>query len=228
MTQLPTGRMINREHKQILQKYRSKAEYYICACMNKNNKKSDNVIRTPGGLLYTREWNNMQYVSSAALLLTVYSDHLRATNQVVNCHAGRVDPQEILYFAKSQVDYILGSNPMGVSYLVGYGPTYPKRVHHRGASTVSYRDCKAFVGCVQGYDTWFGYRDPNPNVIVGALVGGPGVEDEFMDRRDNFAQTEACTYNTAPLVGLFAKFHTLENATFSSTTSPSLQRFQDL
>ncbi|KAL0302009.1 UNVERIFIED_CONTAM: Endoglucanase 11 [Sesamum radiatum] len=210
----------NKEQKQILQEYRSKAEYYICACLNKNN--STNVKRTPGGLLYTRRWNNMQYVSNAALLLAAYSSHLRSTNQMLICHTGSVGPNEILSFVKSQVDYILGSNPMGVSYLVGYGPSYPQRVHHRGASTASYRDCKVFLGCMQGYHTWFVRHAPNPNVLVGALVGGPDLNDEFRDRRDNFAQTEACTYNTAPLVGVFAKLHELGKGSSSSTASPSL------
>ncbi|KAI3466469.1 hypothetical protein Pfo_023132 [Paulownia fortunei] len=210
----------NKEQKQILQDYRSKAEYYICACLNKNN--STNVKRTPGGLLYTRQWNNMQYVSNSALLLSVYSDHLHSTNQMLNCHTDSVGSHEILSFVKSQVDYILGSNPMGVSYLVGYGSSSPQRVHHRGASTASYRDCKVFVGCMQGYHSWFGRHAPNPNVLVGSLVGGPDRNDEFRDRRDNFAQTEACTYNTAPLVGVFAKLHALEKGSSNSTVSPDL------
>ncbi|KAL3632898.1 hypothetical protein CASFOL_025882 [Castilleja foliolosa] len=205
----------NENDKQTLQEYRSKAEFYICACLNKNN--STNVKRTPGGLLYTRRWNNMQYVSNSVLLLSVYSDHLQSIDQIINCQMGPAGPDEILTFVKSQVDYILGSNPMGISYLVGYGPAYPERVHHRGASTVSYKDYSDFVGCMQGYHAWFVGHAPNPNVLVGALVGGPDLNDDFRDRRDNFAQTEACTYNTAPLVGVFAKFHALENGISIST-----------
>ncbi|KAG8365099.1 hypothetical protein BUALT_Bualt18G0069000 [Buddleja alternifolia] len=211
---LPTeGR--DKEQKQILQQYRSKAEHYLCANLNKNN--FTNAKRTPGGLLYTRRWNNMQYVSNAALLLTVYSNHLRSTDQTLDCQTDSVGPTKILSFVKSQVDYILGSNPMGLSYLVGYGSAYPMRVHHRGASTTSYKDDKVFVGCMQGYHTWFGRHDPNPNVLVGALVGGPDKNDEFRDKRVNFAQTEACTYNTAPLVGIFAKLHELEKGSSSNT-----------
>ncbi|KAL6562141.1 hypothetical protein OROGR_003148 [Orobanche gracilis] len=199
------------EDKKVLQEYRSKAKHYICANLNMNN--STNVKRTPGGLLYTRRWNNMQYVSNSALLLSVYSNHLQYTNQMLDCHTGPVAPTEILSFVKSQVDYILGSNPMGLSYLVGYGPAYPKRVHHRGASIVSYKDSNEYLGCMQGYHGWFVRHAPNPNMVVGALVGGPDLNDSFRDARDNFAQTEACTYNTAPLVGVFAKFHALENGT---------------
>ncbi|MBA0578612.1 hypothetical protein Gorai_020889 [Gossypium raimondii] len=194
----------------VLKQYRSKAEYYLCSCLNKNNATSDNVERTPGGLLYIRQWNNMQYVSTATFLLTVYSDFLRNSKQHLRCPTGTIDTEEILSFAKSQVDYILGSNPMNMSYLVGYGSKYPIRVHHRGASIVSYRENKGFIGCTQGYDNWYSRVEPNPNVLVGALVGGPDCRDNFMDQRDNYMQTEACTYNTAPLVGVFARLLQLE------------------
>ncbi|KAK3423951.1 hypothetical protein EUGRSUZ_F00710 [Eucalyptus grandis] len=196
-------------HRRILEQYRSKAEHYLCSCLNKNN--GTNVRRTPGGLLYVRKWNNMQYVSSAAFLLSVYSDHLRAADQTLGCSNGeRVGPEELLRLAKWQVDYILGDNPHGTSYLVGYGDKYPLRVHHRGASIAPYRKSKGFIGCTQGYDNWFGRRGPNPNVVVGALVGGPDDMDRFRDERKNFMQTEACTYNTATLVGALARLSSLE------------------
>ncbi|XP_038904226.1 endoglucanase 11-like [Benincasa hispida] len=201
----------HKEHKFILEAYHSKAEHYLCSCLNKNKNNSTNLKRTPGGLLYTRKWNNLQYVTTAAFLLTVYSDHLRASNQRLKCDQHEVGPQEMLTLAKSQVDYILGANPMATSYLVGFGPRYPQRVHHRGASMESIKENGGFIGCVQGYDNWYGRVDRNPNVLMGAVVGGPNEKDEFYDERSNYMQTEACTYNTAPLVGVFAKFNRLKS-----------------
>ena len=198
----------HKKYSHILEKYRSKAEFYLCSCLRKSN--GSDVDHTPGGLIYIRQWNNMQYVSTAAFLLTVYSDFLRSSNQNLSCHGGSVGHEELLRFAKSQVDYILGSNPMNMSYLVGFGPKYPTRVHHRGASIVSYRENKGFIGCTQGYDNWYGRPEPNPNIIIGALVGGPDCQDNFMDERGNYVQTEACTYNTAPLIGVFGKLLQLE------------------
>ncbi|XP_057507977.1 endoglucanase 11 [Actinidia eriantha] len=198
----------HKEHKHTLDQYRSKAEHYICSCLNKNNS-TNNVERTPGGMLFVRQWNNMQYVSSASFLLTVYSDFLQSSKQKLSCHGGAVGPEELLSLAKAQVDYILGSNPMNMSYLVGYGSSYPTRVHHRGGSVISYRENKGFIGCTQGYDNWYNRDAPNPNVVVGALVGGPDCQDNFSDERGNFMQTEACTYNTAPLVGVLARLNQL-------------------
>ncbi|GAA0156864.1 hypothetical protein LIER_14253 [Lithospermum erythrorhizon] len=209
-TMLPRDKQMSQQSNNILQQYRSKGEHYVCSCMNKSSSPNANVDRTKGGLLYIRQWNNMQYVSSAAFLLTVYSDYLQETNQMLNCNGDLISPSDVFAFAKSQVDYILGSNPSGMSYIVGFGGNYPNKVHHRGASMVSYKESKGFIGCTQGYDKWYWRGDPNPNILVGALVGGPDSDDQFNDRRGNYVQTEACTYNAAPLIGVLAKLQGLE------------------
>ncbi|KAL3728528.1 hypothetical protein ACJRO7_033163 [Eucalyptus globulus] len=50
----------------------------------------------------------------------------------LQCSSGSIQPSELLSFAKSQVDYILGDNPRAMSYMVGYGNNYPRQVHHLG------------------------------------------------------------------------------------------------
>jgi hypothetical protein len=183
----------------------------VCACLGKNDDGAPdaNAERSPGGMLYIREWNNMQYVTSAAFLLSAYSGYLSSagSSQQVSCAAASAG--EVFAFARSQVDYVLGSNPRGMSYLVGYGARFPARVHHRAASIVPYKHSKHFIGCAQGFDDWYVRWGANPNVVVGAIVGGPDRRDRFRDHRENYMQTEACTYNTAPMVGMFAMLHTL-------------------
>nr|CAD1839468.1 unnamed protein product [Ananas comosus var. bracteatus] len=166
-------RCTEERHRKILEVYNSKAEHYVCSCLNKSDGGA-NVRRTPGGLLFVRQWNNLQYVAGATFLLTAFSDYLSG-----------------------------GGGGGGVLRL-------PGRVHHRAASTVAYKEDKAFIGCAQGFDVWFGRQKDNPNALVGAIVGGPDAKDEFRDRRSNYMQTEACTYNTAPVVGVFAKFRQLQ------------------
>jgi endoglucanase len=47
-----------------------------------------------------------------------------------------------------------------------------------------------------GY-SFFNLKTCNPNVLYGALVGGPDVKDNFKDTRDNYQQNEvAIDYNT--------------------------------
>ena len=192
----------------MLEQYTAKAEHYLCACLGKNN--GNNVDRSPGGMLYVRQWNNLQYASSAAFLLTVYSHYLSGAGAHLRCpDAPAVPPSELLALARTQADYILGHNPLRLSYMVGYGARFPVRVHHRAASIVSHKANNRFIGCMQGFDDWFGRGRPNPNVLVGAIVGGPNRLDEFRDDRKNYMQTEACTYNTAPRVAVFARLQTL-------------------
>jgi hypothetical protein len=201
-------------HRETLEQYRAKAEHYVCACLGKNAA-DGNVERSPGGMLYVRQWNNMQYVTSAAFLLSVYSGYVSSSSSsaagAVTCAGGAAAASagEVFALARAQVDYVLGSNPRGMSYLVGYGARFPARVHHRAASIVPYKHSKEFIGCAQGFDDWFIRKGGNPNVVVGAIVGGPDRRDRFRDQRENYMQTEACTYNTAPMVGMFAMLNRL-------------------
>ncbi|KAL3618016.1 hypothetical protein CASFOL_038337 [Castilleja foliolosa] len=190
-----------------LQQYQAKADYFTCACLQKND--GYNVRLTPGGLIYTREWNNMQYPASAAFLLAVYSDYLSKSNSVIKCPDAQIHSQDLLNFAKSQADYILGNNPRSISYLVGYGQNYPTHVHHRGASITSISSLQSSVGCVEGFETWYKRSLANPNIIHGALVGGPNANDEFSDDRSNYEQTEPTLTGTAPLIGLFSRLRRL-------------------
>lgn len=53
----------------------------------------DNVERSPGRMLYVRWWNHMQYLASAAFLLSVYSGYLTEAGEAttpgtVTCAGG--------------------------------------------------------------------------------------------------------------------------------------------
>ncbi|CAA6665864.1 unnamed protein product [Spirodela intermedia] len=173
------------KHAAVFERYQQKAEYFMCACLGKGSR---NVRRTPGGLLFRQRWNNLQFVSTAAFSLTVYSDYLTSAGKNLRCSGGTAAPAELLSFAKSQVDYILGTTP----------GTFPQQVHHRASSIVSIKVNPSFVSCRGGYDTWYGRKGSDPNLLVGAIVGGPDAYDNFADERDNFEQTEPATYNNAP------------------------------
>lgn len=94
---------------------------------------------------------------------------------------------------------------MRMSYMVGYGERYPQRIHHRGSSLPSVKTHPAHIGCKAG-SRYFLSPNPNPNVHVGAVVGGPNVSDAFPDSRPFFQESEPTTYINAPLVGLLAFF----------------------
>ncbi len=74
------------------------------------------------------------------------------------------------------------------------GSSWPSRVHHEG-------------GCCSGdlakTCDWaaFNTAGPNANVLLGALVGGPGQDDVFADARQNEKTNEARVFYVAGSAG---------------------------
>lgn len=183
--------------------YKKQGEQFLCNFIQKG---TNNVAMTGGGMAWWNQpWNHFQYTTSSLLAFLSYSDYLSAAGATLACPTGTVTPTKIVSFAYSQAAYILGNNPKKLSYMVGFGKNYPTRVHHRGASIVSVKNGATPVDCQAGFAQWF-YRDaPNPNVIHGAIVGGPDEKDDYSDSRSNYQQAEPATVNTAPFVGVLAR-----------------------
>jgi hypothetical protein len=70
--------------------------------------------------------------------------------------------------------------------MVGFGARFLRRVHHRGASMPSTRDNPARISCDEGFQ-YLHSSEPDRNVLVGAVVGGPDQSDGYTDSRDNYA-----------------------------------------
>ncbi|KAK6922610.1 Glycoside hydrolase family 9 [Dillenia turbinata] len=181
-----------------LQMYRRSAETVMCGLIPRSPTATTN--RTDSGLIWVSKWNPLQSAVASALLAVIYSDYmLSSQTKRLYCQGVLYKPADLRKFAISQADYVLGNNPMGMSYLVGYGGNYPQYVHHRGASI----PVDAKTGCQDGFK-WLKSLDPNPNVAVGALVGGPFLNETYFDSRNNSQQGEPSTYNSALMVGLLS------------------------
>ncbi|GMN37932.1 hypothetical protein TIFTF001_007222 [Ficus carica] len=147
--------------------------------------------------------SNMQYVTSTSFLLLTYAKYLTSAHKVVVCGGTTISPNRLRSIAQKQVDYLLGDNPLRMSYMVGYGPRYPRRIHHRGSSLPSVSSHPVKIQCSAGFN-FMKSQSPNPNVLVGAVVGGPDLHDRFPDQRSDYEQSEPSTYTNAPLVGALA------------------------
>ncbi|XP_076958922.1 endoglucanase 17-like [Bidens hawaiensis] len=181
-----------------LHDYKGHADNFICSLIpGAPFSQSD---YTPGGLLFKMDDSNMQYVTSASFLLVTYAKYLTQAKKVVNCGGSMVTPKRLRSIAKKQVDYLLGDNPLKMSYMVGYGPRYPRRIHHRGSSLPSISAHPAKIECGAGFSIMHS-QIPNPNILTGAVVGGPDEKDHFPDERSDYFQSEPATYINAPLVG---------------------------
>lgn len=135
---------------------------------------------TPGGLRL-REWDaheygSLRHANNAAVIALYYSDHVEKAPPISGntwWKAGRSNAQlrdQYRAAARPQVDYALGANPYGRSFLVGFGHRPFNHVHHRGA-----------------YGPWAGFehfipgkaddRGTNRHILYGALVAGPDHND---------------------------------------------------
>ncbi|KAI3776491.1 hypothetical protein L1987_46276 [Smallanthus sonchifolius] len=181
-----------------ISEYRKTAEVIMCSLLP--DSPSATASRTQGGLLWVSKWHALQQPVASAFLAVLFSDYMLSSGtSKLECDSESFSPSDLREFAISQVDYVLGDNPMKMSYLVGYSEKYPQYVHHRGASIPA----DATTDCKNGWK-WLESDKPNPNVATGALVGGPSESDKYVDSRNNSMQGEPSTYNSAVFVGLLS------------------------
>ncbi|KAL6131868.1 hypothetical protein ACLB2K_070241 [Fragaria x ananassa] len=185
-----------------------KADQLICSILPESPAPKS-VTFSPGGLLFKAGYCNLQHTTSLSFLLLVYSQYLKGANRTIYCGNNVVlGPANLVDFTRKQVDYILGNNPLGMSYMVGYGTKFPQRVHHRASVVPSMDNHPQLMKCHDG-DQYFKSETPNQNLLVGAVIGGPAKNDTFEDSRYNPGQSEPVTYNNAPFVGVLAFFKDL-------------------
>ncbi|CAN8312981.1 unnamed protein product [Cochlearia groenlandica] len=184
--------------------YKQAAENFICKILP--NSPSSSTTYTKGGLMYKLPQSNLQYVTSITFLLITYAKYMKSTKHTFTCgNSIVVFPNDLINLSKRQVDYILGANPMKLSYMVGFGSNFPRRIHHRGSSLPSRAISSRSMGCNGGFQ-FFRSQNPNPNVLTGAIVGGPNRDDEYTDQREDYSRSEPATYINAPFVGVLAYF----------------------
>ncbi len=144
------------------------------------------ITYTPQGLAWLDNWGSLRYATTTAFIAAVYS-------RWDECPA---DKSDIYWdFAVSQADYALGST--GFSYEIGFGDDYPVHPHHRTAQG-SYCDNMNEPG-------------EERHTLYGALVGGPGSNDDYTDEVSNYNNNEvACDYNagfTGLLAAMYSEYH---------------------
>ncbi|KAM7255596.1 hypothetical protein ACFE04_008494 [Oxalis oulophora] len=180
------------------------ADALVCSILPESPTKF--VTYSPGGLMFKPGSSNMQHTTALSFLLLTYSRYLEAANvRSVQCGTVTISTARLVEFVKGQVDYVLGSNPLKMSYMVGYSQRYPGKLHHRGATLPSKDAHLAPLKCRDG-DSYFKSNGSDLNQLTGALAGGPDENDQFGDSRYNVSQTEPTTYINAPFVGLLAFF----------------------
>ncbi|XP_071731389.1 endoglucanase 9-like [Rutidosis leptorrhynchoides] len=197
---LSRGSLVANDH--AYDNFKQQAQDFMCKILPSSPYSTTQY--TKGGLMFKLPDNNLQYVTSITFLLTTYAKYMKSTKNTFSCGQIQITPNTLINLARKQVDYILGDNPMKMSYMVGYGTNYPKRIHHRGSSIPSIRTHPQPFGCDGGFNSFYYTSNPNPNILTGAIVGGPNQNDFFPDERTDYSHSEPATYVNAAIVGPLA------------------------
>eukprot|EP00897_Mesotaenium_endlicherianum_P003188 jgi/Mesen1/2898/ME000175S02044 len=194
---------------QELQGYLNSAKLYVCNYLPANAVANFTSIGRENGLVWAgTEDHPIEYAVNVAFLALVFSDYLSATTPrstpvsswYLDCAATFLD---VATFAQSQANYIMGANPMGMSYMIGYGPRYPLRPYHMASAIPAEQYDTTQYTCTTGRQ-WLDTSDPNPNLLVGAVVGGPNMNDTYFDVRGLRNQSEPKIQINAVFAGLLA------------------------
>ncbi|CAH8347511.1 unnamed protein product [Eruca vesicaria subsp. sativa] len=195
--------LLNKNKHNNFEQYKQSAENFLCKILP--HSPSSSTQYTQGGLMYLQPQSNLQYVTAITFLLTTYAKYMKSTRHTFKCGNSVIVPNALLTVSKRQVDYILGENPIKMSYMVGFGRRFPKRIHHRASSLPSRAVHSKPLGCDGGRQSFY-TKKPNPNVLTGAIVGGPNQKDRYPDKRDDYTHSEPTTYINAAFVGPLAYF----------------------
>lgn len=91
-----------------------------------------------------------------------------------------------------QMSYMLGA--CGHSFVIGFGKKPPGKPHHR--------DSALKMAQSGDWDAFKKNTGANPNVLTGALCGGPLEDGCWVDDREDYVGNEvALDYNAALLIG---------------------------
>ena len=131
---------------------------------------------TPAGYSFLNQWGSARYNTATQFLALVYDKHNYGKANVFS------------NWAKAQMDYLLGDNPNDKCYVVGLEDYSVKYPHHRAASGLS--RCE---------DT-----SEQKHILYGALVGGPGANDEHIDTTADYIYNEVTIDYNAAFVGASA------------------------
>ncbi len=142
----------------------------------------NHVTYTAGGLAWLDRWGSLRYAANTAFIALTYANDVVDQNYATTLRR----------FAVGQINYILGDNPRGASYVVGYGLNAPRNPHHRAAHDSPTHNISNPVD--------------NAHELTGALVGGPASADDFdwRDDRTDFVRNEVATDYNAAFTGALA------------------------
>ena len=146
----------------------------------------EQVTYTDGGQAWLVQWGSLRYANTTSFLALVFSDKIDIPANLKTRYHN---------FAKGQIDYALGDNPLNRSFMCGFGNNPPFDPHHRTAHG-GYENDGNGLPVVQSH------------ILYGAMVGGPKTpDDRFEDDRNEFLANEVATDYNAGLTGALVRLY---------------------
>lgn len=156
-------------------------DFYINRVEKHINYWTNTIKKVDGALGYCDTWGCARYAETAGFIAAVACDTVLADK----------NNSDYVKFYETQMNYVLGDNADGQSFVVGYGEKSPKNPHHRTA-----------------HGSWkndLAIPDTNRHVLYGALVGGPNQDGSYEDDRQNYINNEVATDYNAGFTALLCK-----------------------
>src|SRR5690606_9303798 len=104
--------------------------------------------------------------------------------------AGRKTTEVLASWAKGQSEYLLGENPLGQSYMVGYSDEFADAAHHAATHASIYGLCDVPL--------------ESEHIAHGALVSGPNSGDDHSADRCDYGANEITIDDNAACSGALA------------------------
>ncbi len=134
---------------------------------------------SPGGFNVLAAYGSGRYNSAGQFIALVYDKYFNEPTFVS--------------WAKRQIEYLAGDNPLEKSYIMGYSDKYATQPHHAA-----------------GHASLYGEPDKpveNRHIVWGALVNGPDGDDKHVDKRSDYGANEiTIDYNASLLAALAANY----------------------
>ena len=167
----------------------------------KHEDTSDSVYLepSPAGFAVITTWGSARYNTAAQLSALVYRKHAGETEKAI----------QLTDWALSQMNYIMGNNPLERSYIVGYSDNYVQHPHHRAAHG--------------GEDNSMLIPTQHKHVLWGALAAGPDTDDYHNDVITDYVYNEVAIDYNAGFVGAlagFLEYYVDEDATIEAWEPP--------
>ena len=131
---------------------------------------------SPAGFKVVNTWGSARYNCASQLCCLVYRKY-----------TGREDFSE---WAKGQMEYIMGDNPLNRCYIVGYAENSARNPHHRAAHASKINSMLI--------------PEEHRHTLWGALVGGPDQNDVHEDITTDYVYNEVAIDYNAGFVGALA------------------------